>query len=478
MRGRPGALGVSPNGHYFQTSDGEPFFYQGDTAWEIFYRATREDVDLYLNDRASKGFNVVQAVGIGEFGGPLGENAYGHPPLEIKILNGERTASALTLGSEDFWTHVDYVVEKAAALGVYIAFVPTWGRYWVSYKPADRVFSLSSIRQYGQFLGTRYRDADNIMWILGANVEADAAEDQEIVRALASGLREAGGKTTDDLPFVGRRSVERRRPAIFGEFLSSGSLGRFQHATVRARTGVQSIASSQKLHTWPRCRRPVQRSHARAGEARRGRRAALRRSPNRLLSDRIRYIDRFRYSATALLDAISGLQPAIRTVITPYGSFFKKGAPPVNDPVTNWRDSLRAPGAGQIQHARRLLESRPYFTRIPDDSVIVPDQQTKGRVVPGAGTKRFVATRDSNGRYIMVYVPTGRTFVVDVSSLKCESIAAWWFDPRTGSAESLGVFGAAERLTFISPSPGEDVDYVLVLDDVSCAFAPPGHQNL
>ena len=55
---------VSENGHYLQYADGHPFFYQGDTAWELFHRLDREQADLYLRNRAAKGFNVIQAVAL------------------------------------------------------------------------------------------------------------------------------------------------------------------------------------------------------------------------------------------------------------------------------------------------------------------------------------------------------------------------------------------------------------------------------
>jgi len=47
-------LRVSDNGHYLQYTDGTPFFYQGDTAWELFHRLTREEADRYLQNRADK----------------------------------------------------------------------------------------------------------------------------------------------------------------------------------------------------------------------------------------------------------------------------------------------------------------------------------------------------------------------------------------------------------------------------------------
>ena len=54
--------------------DGKPFFYLGDTAWELFHRLNREDADRYLRDRAARGFTVIQAVAIAELDGHTDPN--------------------------------------------------------------------------------------------------------------------------------------------------------------------------------------------------------------------------------------------------------------------------------------------------------------------------------------------------------------------------------------------------------------------
>ena len=75
------ALRVSANGRFLEYSDGTPFFWMGDTAWELFHRLNREDADLYLKDRADKGFTVIQAVALSEIEGETRPNAYGDFPL-------------------------------------------------------------------------------------------------------------------------------------------------------------------------------------------------------------------------------------------------------------------------------------------------------------------------------------------------------------------------------------------------------------
>ena len=76
-----GRVIVSPNGHYLQYEDGQPFFWLGDTAWELFHRLKIEEIDTYLKNRQQKGFNVIQAVALAEFDGLTKPNQYGDVPL-------------------------------------------------------------------------------------------------------------------------------------------------------------------------------------------------------------------------------------------------------------------------------------------------------------------------------------------------------------------------------------------------------------
>ena len=60
-----------------------------------------------------------------------------------------------------------------------------------------------------------------------------------------------------------------------------------------------------------------------------------------------------------------------------------------------WYEAIDQPGAGQMQYRPRLIESRPFLTRVPDDGIVVTDRVPTS--VPGAGRYRFVATRDDDG---------------------------------------------------------------------------------
>ena len=121
------------------------------------------------------------------------------------------------------------------------------------------------------------------------------------------------------------------------------------------------------------------------------------------------------------------------------------------------------------------MESRPFLTRIPDSSLIVTDQYASS--VPGAGEYRFVATRDQEGTYAMIYVPVGRKFTVKTDAIKGMEVMAWWFNPRNGEVTPAGKFQNSGTRTFLSPTPGENLDWILVLDDAAKQFSPPGQSG-
>lgn len=59
---RHGALRVSKNRRYLEHADGTPFFWMGDTAWNGLIKSSPQEWEWYLNDRAAKGFTVIQTI--------------------------------------------------------------------------------------------------------------------------------------------------------------------------------------------------------------------------------------------------------------------------------------------------------------------------------------------------------------------------------------------------------------------------------
>jgi hypothetical protein len=55
-----------------------------------------------------------------------------------------------------------------------------------------------------------------------------------------------------------------------------------------------------------------------------------------------------------------------------------------------------------------------------------------------------------------------------------DQVKAWWYDPRTGKATQIGTYESTGEKTFTPPTSGKNNDWVLVLDDASKNYAPPG----
>jgi len=161
-------LKTSDDKRFILKEDGSPFFWLGDTTWELFHRLDREDADLYLANRAERKFTVIQAVALAEYDGLRVDNAYGRKPL-LQNSKDEYDPTMPDLGVEEgnnysYWDHVDYIVEKAASLGLYIGFLPTWGdKYNKCWGKGPEIFNGDNARKYGKWLGDRYKDKTNII---------------------------------------------------------------------------------------------------------------------------------------------------------------------------------------------------------------------------------------------------------------------------------------------------------------------------
>jgi hypothetical protein len=138
------------------------------------------------------------------------------------------------------------------------------------------------------------------------------------------------------------------------------------------------------------------------------------------------------------------------------------GSPNWNQPA-NWREVLRLPGAASLKHFRRVFESRPWWTLIPDVQNVV--------AVEGRGT---FATNDyattalaRDGSFAVAYLPVKRALTIDLSKLSGDAVVGWWFNPRNGEATRIGELSEKQRRSFEPPADG---DWVLVLDDASKEF--------
>ena len=145
---------VSENHRFLISESGLPFFWLGDTAWELFHRLNLEEIKEYFQDRSDKGFNLIQAVILAEVDGLSVPNTYNHLPLFDN--NPEKP-------NEAYFDFIQTVIQMASEFGLYIGLLPTWGdkvaHLWGS---GPVIFNPQNARSYGFFLGHRYQNFNNI----------------------------------------------------------------------------------------------------------------------------------------------------------------------------------------------------------------------------------------------------------------------------------------------------------------------------
>ena len=433
---------VSENNRFLVTEDGNPFFWMADTAWELFHRCTLKETKMYLETRAQQGFNVVQAVALAEIDGLNDPNQYGNTPL---LNNNPSTPNP------SYFDHVDAVIQMAAEHGIYVALLPTWGDKLntKSWGVGPEVFNTTNAHDFGKWIGARYKNFINIIWIIGGDRNPrDDSSDVDVWRSMANGIAESLGGHENALMSFHPQPTEKGGSSTWfhddkwldfnmhqtGHCANKGTYNHIRHDYKLS--PIKPVLDGEPLYEdHPNCFRPKELGHSVAEDIR-----------------RIMYWNVF----------AGGFGQS-------YGShavwqMFKQGREGINLPLRPWPQALQLPMAKQVMHLKNLMLSRPFLSRIPDEDLIDTEQAEDENYTIG--------TRDSEGSYAMIYSPSGKKFEVNCSSIRGSEIIVWWYDVRTGVAIDGGKIDRQERMQFTPPSLGND--WVLVIDDASKKFQKPG----
>jgi hypothetical protein len=447
------SITVSTNHHFLITASGQPFFWLADTAWELFHRLKHVEAEQYLETRRKQGFTVVQAVILAEFDGLHTPNANGHIPLL-----GDDPARP----NEPYFRYVDEIIRLAAEKGLYIGLLPTWAdKITAQWGVGPEIFNTENACMYGKFLGARYRTDNNILWILGGDRSPQGHE--TLWAAMAEGIIEGLGRR----PFFTYHPNGGSSSSLFLHNAGWLDMNMFQSGHV-----LLDTPNWDMLHT------DYERTPAKP---------VLDGEPNYEGHPIDPFLRKWQVEFGRYTDYDARKQ-AYRSVFAgacghTYGhhsiwQFWTQQREPINFPMPTWDEAILAPGATQLIHLRILMLSRPYLSRIPDQTML-PDLLP---TPPADNSEHFnpirsaypCATRCSEGTYGMVYFPqAGQSLRVDLSRLSGR-VKAWWFDPRNGKSHPAGDH-PNEKVVFTSPIAGPD--WVLVLDVETCNFGEPGKEK-
>jgi hypothetical protein len=455
------ALRVSENKRYLETEKGKPFLWIGDTAWELFHKLDREEAVEYLENRAEKGFTVIQAVVLAELDGLRTPNALGDLPL-IDLDPAKP--------NEKYFEHVDFIVNKAEELGLFIGMLPTWGDKVPNIIGGDGpvVFTPENAGVFGKFLGERYKNKP-IIWILGGDRNVDSDTTFHIWKNMAAGLRAGDGgrhlisyhprgvhsssywlHNEDWLDFNMYQTAHfHRYQKVYENAMHDYNLSPVK-PTIEAEPAYEDIGMEfwtfEEWRNNPEVYKTVFDSDNLV--------------KNREFFKKGFFTD-YDVRVHAYWDLLSGACGYT------YGNnavwqMFKKGKKVVIPCLYDWRESLDRPGANQIRHIRKLFEQRDFSKLVPDQSAIYGKNYKDDNQIRAA-----VA---SDASFLIAYMAKGQPVTIVMKKIKGPKVSAWWYNPRNGEANPIGEFGNVGFQTFAPPSSGENNDWILVLDDKKAKY--------
>lgn len=431
-----GKLKVSENNRYLVFEDGTPFFWLGDTAWELFHRLSKEDAVKYLENRREKGFTVIQAVILAELDGLNTPNMEGNKPL----MDNDPTKI-----NEAYFEHVDWVIREAGKRGMFIGLLPTWGdKVDKQWGVGPVIFTPGNARVYGEIVGKRYRDFKNIIWINGGD-RSGGGDNFAVWKALAEGIK----------------SVDKNHLMTYHPMGYNSSSKWFHNEDWLDFNMMQTGHSERSYDVYSKLMvadynlKPVKPTFD--GEPR------YEDHPHNWKPEELGYFDDADVRQACYWNLFTGGFGhtygchAIWQMLAP-------GRQPVGFARNTWYDDLDLPGAWDMIHARNLLESRPFTERVPFQEIVLNKNQPE--------TGFIAATRGVN--YVMVYIPTGIPAELDLLKCGWPLAKAWWFNCQTGEVISVGKFQTHQKKSFAPLTTGRGNDWVLVLDNADVKFKKPG----
>lgn len=441
-----GRIVVAPDGHHLQHTDGTPFFWLGDTAWELFHRLDRAEIAHYLDTRAAQGFTVIQAVALAEFDGLRRPNRDGEVPL--LDLDPARP-------NEKYFALVDDVVAMARERGLVLGLLPTWGdKVAKSWGEGPEVFDAANAQVYGRWLGTRYRDAPNLVWILGGDRPPTNEEHdwRPVWRAMAAGLHAGAGPAALIAYHIsgGQSSatVLHDEPWLDVNMMQSGHgnghdvpvwdwiTRDYARAPAKPVLDAEPNYEDHPVNPWPKWN--PENGYFRAHAVR-------------------------KQCYRSVFAGACGVTYGHHAV----WQFWSPREEKVNHADRYWTAALDRPGAVQVGYLRRLLESRPFASTVPDQTLFAHGSA-------GAAGDHARALRATDGSFALIYIPVGRTVEISGAYTAAPELRASWFNPRDGTTTQPTVRPREARMSFTPPTVGGENDWVLILDDATAERKPPG----
>ena len=424
-----GNLSISENRRYLMEGD-KPFFWLGDTAWLMFLKLDEDEIYTYLRNRKEKGYNVIQTVLI-----------QSPQDVESSLASGRKDVK-----KSEYWEFVDRVLNMAEQMGLYIGLLPAWG----SLVKAN-ILNMETMRTYANFLGKRYQNRKNLIWILGGDVRGDVGYDVfclegEILKSYNPERIIAYhpfGRTSSSLWFHNEPWLDMNLFQSGHRRYDQASLGEWDdNAEKETFFGEDNWKYVDRDLSYDIVKPTLDAEPSYEG------------IPQGLHNPRNPYWEEWdvrRYAYWSVFAGAAGHTCGSNSIMQFYDDVSKPGAYGVRE---LWQDAMHHPGCTQLKYLKDLMESVDFINGKADDSLLLFGQKERyHRIAVFAGED-----------YILCYDYMGDEFLLDLRRFQNMELDVWWMDPRNNSLSYITTIKGQEKW-LASPVARKDKanDWVLIL---------------
>jgi hypothetical protein len=387
--------------------NGVPFLIAGDAAWTLIVQNTLAEVNQYLATRAAQGFNTILV-------SLIEAHFTTNPPNTFDGIRPFLTPGDWTTPNPVYFDRAHAVVESAASRGFLVLLVPAYLGYaggvegFYSTMVAQ---GATALRTYGRYVGERFSDLPNIIWVNGGDYRPPPAG-LALVQAVADGIRETDPThlhTAHWGPESGASDVD----ADYVDVDTTYTYG-----------AVHQLSIDHYLRGGPP-RFVIESLYEQSGRT---------------------TLQMRRQGYDSLLTGATGYVFG-NTIVWQF--------------LDGWAGTLNSPGATGMMHLWSLFRGLPWSSLVPDVDGTV--------VIGGRGTfgSTSWAPAASDGRVTVVYVPSARTITLALGSVAATARAEW-YDPTSGQYRPVANWAPTTGGHVTVTTPGSnaagDGDWVLVVN--------------
>ena len=418
----------SANGRYLVDQTNAPVLLMGDSPQALMVNLSEEEAEAFFADRSAHGFNTlwINLLCATYTGGRSDASTFdGILPFTATIPS--TSSYDLSRTNEAYFAHVDRVINLAAQYGLQVLLDPIETGSFLTTMLDN---GTNKCRAYGQYLGSRYKNSPNIIWMSGNDFQSwRTPSDDAVVRAVAMGIQD--------------RDTNHLQTAEL-DYLVSSSLDDSNWWFV-----LTLNATYTYFPTYARLLQDYARSN---------------------------FLPNFLVEANYEFESLQG--PVTTTPILRKQAYWTMLSGAAGQMYGNhytwpfssgWQSFLDTAGVTQVGCLLAFFRPRAWYNLVPDTNhaVVTSNYGTFSSSGYVADNDYLTAARTPDGNLVVAYTPVARQFKVDMSKLSGPAISRW-YDPSSGTFLSIAgsPFANTGFRDFKPPDTNSDGDggWVLALE--------------